>query len=114
MKINRYLEMAIILSRNQKPIQKRYSLAAVGVRSDGAVVFSVNGNPFEPEIKHHAEGRLVRKLDFGSVVYVARTTKDKKAAMSKPCRGCQIVMRSIGVYKCIYTISDREFGVMYL
>jgi hypothetical protein len=114
MKINRYLEMAIILSRNKKTIQKRYNLAAVGVRSDGVAVFSVNGNPFEPEVKHHAEGRISRKLTPGSVVYVARTTRDSKTAIAKPCRGCQIVMRSVGVYKCIYTISDREFGVMYL
>jgi tRNA(Arg) A34 adenosine deaminase TadA len=94
-------------------LRRIYRLAAVGVRTDGTVVMSVNGSCATPTPSAHAEARLVRKLDRGSVVYVARTLRENgKIALAKPCPRCQAAMKARGISRCEYTINENEFGVM--
>lgn len=67
---------------------RRYYLGAVGVRKDGVIVASPNGNSKEPEPKHHAEARVIRKLTRHSSVYVCRTLANGDWALAQPCPDC--------------------------
>jgi hypothetical protein len=88
-------------------------VAAVGKRTDGTLVQAWNVPSQGPNPDCHAEARLARKLDVGSIVYVARTRRDNgKLAMAKPCKGCYLAMKHRGVSKCFYTISENEYGVI--
>jgi hypothetical protein len=50
----------------------------IAKRADGAVVYSVNHSVSDQRIpEHHAEARVLRKCDFGSILYVARVYKDR-------------------------------------
>lgn len=108
------LERAIGLSLYGQE-DRKFRLAAIGVRKDGCFVFSTNGGVKGAQAPSaHAESRVSRKVDVGSIVYVARTLKDGKIAMAKPCQGCVSAMKNRGVYKCYYTISDDEYGCILL
>jgi cytidine deaminase len=109
------MESAIELARGELGrTGKGYSLAAVGIRSDGATVTSVNGWNTDVEPKHHAEGRLIRKLDSGSTIFVARIKKDGTVAMAKPCPACQILLRARRVHEVHFTIDEASWGTLNL
>lgn len=109
----RKLESAINLARASLGRSgKAFTLAAVGVRADGANVVSVNGWNVDVEPKHHAEGRVVRKLDVGAVLYIARVKKDGTVAMAKPCPACQALLRSRRVSEVHFTIDEGSWGTM--
>lgn len=115
--MHKYLKMAHLnASRGNK--HRRAFVGAVGIRADGTVVISWNGSSagttYERCPTAHAERRLCRKLGYGaSVVYVARSRRENGSmAMSRPCADCERVLRSRGVKRVEYTISDNEFGVM--
>lgn len=91
-------------------LRRTYRLAAVAIRTDGAMVHSCNLATIGPEPVAHAEARVARKVDAGSVVYVARTLRDGQIAMAKPCKFCQLAMKHRGVVKCFYTIGPNEYG----
>lgn len=92
---------------------RKFSLGAIGVRADGVKVFATNGGIAGARTPSaHAESRIARKVDVGSVVYVARTLKDGTVAMARPCKACQLAMKHRGVSKCYYTISETEYGVI--
>lgn len=110
--MHRYLRIASHLSVKGPRIRKAY-IGAVGVRSDGRIVTAVNGCALDVEPRCHAEARLIRKLDAGSVVYVARTRRDDgRLAMARPCKACEDKLRHRGVRRVEYSISEGEFGVM--
>lgn len=113
-------------ARSSDTDDKREALiGAIGERADGTVVSSRNSAvldtdgkdnsvpvPFQPA---HAEWKLAKKLDTGAIVYVARVRKsDGTLAMSRPCPGCERVLRSRGVSKVYYTISPTSYGVWNL
>ncbi len=90
-------------------------MGCVIVRSDGAVVSSRNASTMEKRSANgssHAEARCVRKADVGSVAYVARLFKDGRLAMARPCNACFTKLKSRGVSKIHYTISDTEYGTI--
>ena len=94
-------------------------IMAMGNRSDGVKVFSSNGaakyseGDLDIKIKiGHAEQKLVRKLDKGSEVYVARLLKDGSFALAKPCKMCRSLMKFKGVSRAYYTIGPAEYGVI--
>ena len=108
------LERAIGVALTGKESRK-YKLGAIGERSDGAIVKATNGGSAGCRTPQaHAEVRLSRKLDFGSVVYVARLLHSEAVALARPCVGCQMAMRNRGVSKCYYTINSDEYGCIYL
>jgi len=110
----RLLNSAIEIASQCKD-KKEFYLACVAKRSDGAIVQSVNhGYPDQKVTMHHAEARVLRKCDHGSILYVARVHKDRETvANSKPCPYCQKFMRNMGVKKAYFTIDQNTFGIWY-
>lgn len=111
-------KVAISNDINDKRLHKH---GAIGIRKDGILVSARNGSSHETgpftRYEHraaHSEARLVRKLDSGAVVYVARVANGNRLALSKPCATCEAAMRARGVIKCVYSISDNQYGVIYL
>lgn len=115
----KYLDLAanIALGGDRR---KRYLLAAVIVRNDGAIVVSQNSmvkafgksDIYESTPSAHAEARALRKADSGCTLYVARVLKkDNSWAMSKPCAKCQTLIKNKNVSKVYYTIAPGEYGV---
>lgn len=110
--MHRYLKQAALVATRGSKL-RHYLVGAVGVRRDGAVVQSYNGTGRDKCPSGHAEARLCRKLDTGAVVYVARVGRGNgKMAMARPCAGCERALRLKGVSRVVYSICDREYGVM--
>ncbi len=91
---------------------RRHCIGAVGLRNDGTIVKSTNLPCRYPEPQAHAEARLCRKLDKGSIVYVVRVLKNGDYANATPCLTCRSFMQISGVRRCYYTINDHEYGVI--
>lgn len=98
---------------------RNFYLGCVGIRNDGALVSAKNGAAFSTAIDNyqhmpnsHAEGRVLRKLGKGGVLYVTRIAKGSRDfAMSRPCPMCQRRIRGFGVKKVYYTINKDQYGV---
>ena len=114
--MNKYFRMArqAAVKGDTREADRRYRLAAVGVRTDGAVVVSSNLPSRIPEPSAHAEARLARKLDWGSTVYIVRIKRDGTLGTARPCRKCQSALRLKGVRYCYYSISENEYGRLEL
>lgn len=100
---------------------REFKLGAVGIRSDGVLIASANGSAMisTADRRHysrecHAEYRLSRKVDKGAVVYVARINIFGNYKNARPCKTCENALRSRGVKKVYYTLSNNEYGVMIL
>lgn len=89
--------------------QRTFLLGAIGVRFDGARVMARNGTSTQRTPEAHAEARLARKLDRGSVVYVARVRCDGTWALARPCPRCMLRLRSRGVVRVFYTLGPGSF-----
>lgn len=98
----------------KKDDNRSYRLGAVGIRSDGTLVASHNSPAPFPEPNVHAEARLCCKLTPGSQVWVARVRRDGSFGISRPCPSCLTRLRSAGVDRVVYTVSDVEHGVIDL
>lgn len=109
----RLLELASVLSRTKED-GRTYFIGAVGLRADGKLVGSYNGNPKTPNRLHHAEYRLSRKLTSNSLVFVSRTLACGSWAMAKPCPDCESRLLNIGVSRVYYTIEPNHYGVLIL
>ncbi len=110
-RIDKYFQMAktVAVKRSDK---RKYRLAALGIRSDGAIVTATNLMCRQPEKKAHAEARLARKLDQGAEVYIVRVLKCGAFANARPCMNCQAILWRHGVKRIYYSISNIEYGVM--
>lgn len=95
-----------------------YLLAAVGVRADGTRVQASNkavravtmpGQRPDRLWNTHAEMRLCRKLDGGSIVFVARVLKDGAWAMARPCVACMNRLRQQHVIAVFFTTAPGEY-----
>lgn len=114
------LELAsrVALANNEPRIlghhdKKQFLLAAVVERDDGAIVVSSNIITQNPMPSAHAEARVLKKSDANCILYVARVLRNGDWAMSKPCPGCQNLIRSRRVSKVYYTIGVNEYGIWY-
>jgi len=105
------IAQGVALSRIGK---QEYKLGASGLRADGKIVIAHNTKATDRTWNTHAETRLCRKLTPKSVVAVIRVIHTGTMAMAKPCKSCETCLRRIGVVKVYYSISDNEFGVLYL
>lgn len=89
---------------------------AVGRRKDGTLVTARNIHFLNKDYKDnygHAEERLVRKLDYGSTVWVVRiSVTDGRLKPAKPCKRCENDLRLKGVKKVYYSISENEYGIL--
>jgi len=114
MSIPRLLRIAakVACIRNDR---RAFRLGAVAVRSDGALVAAYNGAAKTPSPSAHAEARVVRKLDQGAYVYIARVARGTgELANAKPCKNCERALRRARVKKAFYTVGPSEYGVLDL
>lgn len=113
-KILSYLEIAGKLA-SSKNDQRHFILSAIAIRSDGAIVKSINSPVPEPNRVVHAEYKVCKKIDAGATVYVARIKNiDGKQvfAMARPCHDCMKLLKSKKVKRVYYTIGSNEFGTI--
>jgi tRNA(Arg) A34 adenosine deaminase TadA len=114
-KIWNFLEIAGRTASKRTHDARDYWLGAAAVRSDGTVVTSSNGPAPDKMREVHAEYRISKKLDYGATVYVARVRiVDGEFGNARPCPDCQNALKAKKVKKVFYTISNIEYGVMYL
>lgn len=92
---------------------RNHRLGAVGIRSDGALVFAYNGAAKEANPSIHAEARLCRKLDYYGTVFVTRRTASG-FMLARPCPSCLRKLRTRRVKRVFYTVSNNEYGVISL
>jgi len=114
--MNKYINLArkAALKGDTRKVHRRYRIGAVGIRTDGVIVSSNNIPNKKPEPNAHAEARLVKKLNWGSMVYVVRIFSNGKLALAKPCIKCQNTMRLRGIKRCYYSINENEYGILIL
>ena len=91
---------------------RNFCLGAVAIRNDDVMVFAYNGNSVIPDHKTHCEARLVRKLDKGATVYLARTTANGQWANSKPCPNCMRALRRAKIRKVYYTSAPNYWEAL--
>lgn len=107
-----YFDMAARVAEKQVDL-RNHKLGAVGLRSDGALVFAFNGAAKQATPEIHAEARLCRKLDYYGTVFVARRTASG-FMLARPCADCLRKMKSRRVKKVFYTVGNNEYGVLKL
>lgn len=103
-----YLKIAAEAAKRGEP--RNFYLGCVGIRNDGAMVFSNNTKTQQPLIETHAEFKIAKRLTPESTLYVARILRNGSFAMAKPCKLCFRTLRARGVETIFYTICDGEFG----
>jgi tRNA(Arg) A34 adenosine deaminase TadA len=93
------------------------SIVSLGVNSDK---YCSIGKSFRAEDRgnptYHAEIKALlnipRHITKGSVMYVARCSKDGNGdRISKPCSMCHAVMQERGIRKVYYTVDDEIIGM---
>lgn len=96
--------------------RRHHRLGAVGVRRDGALVHARNGASVQKNPSGHAEARLCRKLDQSAKVFVARVLRKQplELALARPCVQCLARLKSHGVRRVYYTVSEGEWGILEL
>jgi len=112
-RVEKYFQVAKIAAIKRCD-KRKYKLAALGVRTDGAIVIATNLPCRQPEKAAHAEARLARKLDQGAEVFIVRVLKCGTLANARPCANCQTTLWRHGVKHVYYSISSGEYGVMKL
>ena len=114
-KVKQMLRLAATIAQKTTSGKRRnFLLGAIGIRNDGVLVSASNIPAQRQTPEAHAEYRVSRKLDVGAVVFVARKNRVGRLCNAKPCFRCESAMRSKGVKRCFYTISNTKFGVMTL
>jgi hypothetical protein len=107
----RILEKAAEVALSRKG-RKSFLLCAVGRRTDGPLVCSVNEAVKFPTPSAHAEARLCKKLDLGAEVWVARVLRRGEWGLAKPCENCLRALLCRGVQRICYTTGPRSWEVI--
>lgn len=126
------IDKFIFKSRASEDVHIKSAIGALGIRTDGAIIKSVNGSirngyaqsnaTYSQSLAksgiYHAEGRLLRKIDSGAVIYVARKRRDvlgfrEAMACARPCEHCRNSTRGFRVKKIFYTIDENLYGIYY-
>lgn len=95
--------------------KRKHRVGCVIARWDGALVSARNGSsPAHRMPNGHAEARCARKADKNSTAYVARVRKDGSIGMARPCKSCQVRLKSRGVQVVFYTAGPNQYGGMNL
>lgn len=115
-----YLQLAAQAAMPSNDFDMReFWLGCVGIRTDGAIIISRNNSAFTTDVGDafrivpfsHAEIRALRKLNWGSIMFVARVMRsNREYGMSRPCPTCQIFIKSKGIKKVFYTINKFSYG----
>jgi tRNA(Arg) A34 adenosine deaminase TadA len=113
-KIWHYFQIAAEVASSKHP-SRHFLHGAVAIRKDGVLVKALNSPTKYPDKNAHAERRLSKKLTKDSIVYVVRIKlANKSFSNSKPCKACELALKSRGVKRVYYSISNNEFGVLDL
>ena len=98
--------------RHASLIYKSNRLIATGINSSRVHNAYVKGYTEKPAT-FHAEERAIRNAQAlvgedlsGMVLYVARSYKNGKPAMSAPCIKCAKLIKKANIKKVIYTVGD--------
>ena len=117
------LDMLLLAAKiavpNKDNDPREYWLAAIGIREDGTFVCSKNGAVHSTSVvgyrlipSSHAEGRVIRKMDVGGIIYVARVLRrDRSLCSAKPCKMCSILIKSKGIEKVYYSIIEIYYFI---
>lgn len=113
------LRLAARVAISPNSDHRNHKLGAIGVRRDGIIVSARNGaqkvnNFYQHTPQLHAEVRCLRKMDMGGEMFIARVLSDGSLALARPCPSCQVFLRGKKIKKVIYSISDLEYGTLYL
>lgn len=111
-KLLRFAAEIALLKRGE--FGKSFYFGAIAIRSDDTKVFASNGAPAIPVIQHHCEARIVRKLDRGATVYLARVLANGTWANSTPCPDCRRALKRAYVKRVYYTIGPDEWACIRL
>ena len=111
-KVKQMFQLAATIAKRTAGKRRNFLLGAIGIRNDGVLVSASNLPVTRKTPEAHAEYRVSRKLDVGAVVYVARKNRVGRLCNAKPCFRCESAMRSRGVKRCFYTISNTKFGIL--
>ena len=135
--MHRYLKLAIDQANNHEyEPNMEHGHAAVLVKGGNVLSIGfnkINTNGFMEHFARRTKGPRIfclsihaecdaiysarSKTDLiGCKIYVARRRAPNstfgKVGMSRPCAICEAVLRSYGIKKAFYTITDNEYGVM--
>lgn len=129
MKVDRYFRLCRNMAL-QSPQRQRHGACLVKGGSVLSTGYNASGSNLEafrhmPDTDRefrsshrHAEVCCVSCLNLeqttGSDLYVVRISKKETLAYSRPCPMCEAFLRSLGVKRVYYSITDTEFGVMKL
>lgn len=103
-----------------KADRRSFWLGCIGIRKDGVLVSAKNGAteyydtvPYYMLIPNsHAEGRVLRKIGKGGIMYVARISKkDRSLAMARPCDMCATRIKSARIKRVYYSINEECYGL---
>lgn len=109
----KYLVIAGAVATRRKD-SRAFFLGAVAIRSDGAIVKSANIPTKGPTKQAHAEFRLSKKINIGSIVFVARLRRDGSFSLAKPCKNCLNALKRKKVKNIYYSISNHKYGMIAL
>ena len=106
------LSFAAKIAAQKYNILKRYQFGCVARRTDGALVSSTNHHENHQQFSHHAEARILRKSDIGSILFIARVSKkDRKTwRTARPCARCRKLIEHHKIKEVYYTIGPNEYG----
>jgi tRNA(Arg) A34 adenosine deaminase TadA len=107
-----YLRKAADAASRERDDPRCHAHGALAIRDDKTIVFAKNGFSQQKQPESHAERRVLRKCDKGSIVFVVRIRKNFEMGMSRPCPMCDAAMRVRGVKRVYYSISNSEYGVI--
>ena len=94
-------------------VLNKKAVIAIGVNDMNKSHPKLKNYPYKPEVKLHAEFVATSKVKFldcsGFNLVVLRIDKENKLMNSKPCAGCEAVIREKGFNKIWYSCANNEF-----
>ena len=111
-----FLPYAAVCAKPSRNPNRNFYIGAVGLRNDGTLVTASNGSvQGDSRIwSCHAEIRLIRKLDTGATVFVARVNKRGDWRIAKPCANCMKALKGRRVVRVYYTMAPGKYGMLNL
>jgi deoxycytidylate deaminase len=94
-------------------VVKSGRVIGTGFNKDKNHPMAVSPEHIKTHCSRHAEVEAIRDARFavdGAILYVARVNRQGKDRNSRPCRYCQVVIKSTKIKKVIYTEGENNAG----
>lgn len=126
-KLPKKLQKAVrVAQQNQR--YPRFRLGSIVYKGGSILSKGESKLNTDPVLVPEGDLRLLRKLSVhaeidalkqcgdpkGSTIYVARVGGNGHIGLARPCKSCRVQLKEAGVKRAIYTINDREYGILYL